>query len=254
METDIRYSEPSSREFERETAASADQWANWTTNQIRSAVEAERERTFGLLTELLVQIQKDVIPEVVATLPALRGPAGPVGPAGKLPFIREWTRETVFYEGTVVTYDGGSYQALRDTGEPPDNEAHWRCLAAPGRDGKSLRHRGTFKEDSEYAAYDVIALNGGSFLALHDKPGACPGPGWQLLAGPGKRGVAGERGPQGDRGPAGIAGPPGKDATTIACWTLDRAAYTVTPLMSDGTSGPPLNLRSLFEQFLEEVG
>jgi hypothetical protein len=40
----------------------------------------------------------------------------------------------------------------------------------------------------------------------------------------------------------------------MACWTLDRAAYTVTPLMSDGTSGPPLNLRSLFEQFLEEVG
>jgi hypothetical protein len=197
METDIRSTETSSRACERETAASADQWANWTTNQIRSAVEAERERTFGLLTELLVQIQKDVIPEVVATLPALRGPAGPVGPAGKLPFIREWTRETVFYEGTVVTYDGGSYQALRDTGEPPDNEAHWRCLAAPGRDGKSLRHRGTFKEDSEYAAYDVIALNGGSFLALHDKPGACPGPGWQLLAGPGKRGVAGERGPQG---------------------------------------------------------
>ena len=24
-------------------------------------------------------------------------------------------------------------------------------------------------------AYDVVALNGGSFLALHDKPGQCPG-------------------------------------------------------------------------------
>jgi hypothetical protein len=39
----------------------------------------------------------------------------------------------------------------------------------------------------------------------------------------------------------------------IACWTLDRAAYTVTPVMSDGTSGPPLNLRGLFEQFQNEV-
>lgn len=58
----------------------------------------------------------------------------------------------------------------------------------------------------------------------------------------------------GDRGPTGIAGPPGKDATTIACWTLDRAANTVTPVMSDGTSGPPLNLRGLFEQFQDEVG
>ena len=50
METDIKYSEPSSRACERETAASAEQWAIWTANQIRSAVEAERERTFDLLT------------------------------------------------------------------------------------------------------------------------------------------------------------------------------------------------------------
>ena len=106
---------------------------------------------------------------------------------------------------------------------------------------------------SEYAAYDAVALNGGSFLALRDKPGACPGPGWQLLAAPGKRGVAGERGPQGDRGPAGIAGPPGKDAATIVGWAMDRSAYTVTPVMSDGSSGSPLNLRGLFEQFVHET-
>ena len=77
METDIRYSEPSSRTFERETTTNAEQWSNWTTNQICSAIEDERERTLDLLTELLVRIQKDVIPEVVSTLPALRGPAGP---------------------------------------------------------------------------------------------------------------------------------------------------------------------------------
>jgi hypothetical protein len=254
MEADIRHSELSSRAIERETAASAEQWSNWTTNEIRSAIEAERERTFELLAELLAQIQRDVIPETVATLPALRGPAGPVGPPGKLPIAKEWTRETVYYEGSVVTYDGGSYQALRDTGESPDNETHWRCLAAPGRDAKSIRHRGTFTEGSDYAAYDAVALNGGSFLALRDKPGPCPGPGWQLLAAPGKRGVAGERGPQGDRGSTGAAGLPGKDAAVIVCWTIDRAAYTVTPIMSDGSSGPPVNLRGLFEQFQDEVG
>ena len=167
METDIRYSEPSSRTFERETTTNAEQWSNWTANQICSAIEDERERTVQLLAELIVRIQNDVIPEVVATLPALRGPAGPVGPGGKLPIAKEWTRETVFYEGSVVTYDGGSYQALRDTGEPPDNEAHWRCLAAPGRDAKSIRHRGTFKEDSEYAAFDVVAR-------WHQRPAAAP--------------------------------------------------------------------------------
>ena len=211
------------------------------------AIEDERERTFELLTELLVRIQRDVIPEVVATLPALRGPVGPTGPTGKLPIAKEWTRETVFYEGSVVTYDGGSYQALRDTGEPPDNETHWQCLAAPGRDAKSIRHRGTYKEDSDYTAYDAVALNGGSFLALHDKPGRCPGPGWQLLASPGKRGVAGERGPQGP------AGPPGKDAVKLVRWMLDRATYTATPVLSDGSWGPPLELRALFEQFWDEV-
>ena len=57
METDIRYSEPSSPACERETAANAEQWASWTTNQIRSAVEAERQRTFDLLAELLARIQ-----------------------------------------------------------------------------------------------------------------------------------------------------------------------------------------------------
>ena len=101
METDIRYNEPSSPAFERETAASAEQWANWTTDQIRSAIEDERERTFALLAELLAQIQRDTIPEVVATLPELRGPAGPVGPAGKLPIAKEWTRETVYAESTL---------------------------------------------------------------------------------------------------------------------------------------------------------
>ena len=246
METDIRYSEPSSRAFERETTTSAEQWSNWTTNQIRSAIEDERERTIALLSELLAGIQRETIPEVVARLPELRGP---VGPAGKLPIAKEWQREKVYYEGQVVTYDGATYQALHDTGEPPDNEAHWICLAAPGRDAKSFRHRGTFKDDAEYASHDIVALNGGSFLALHDKPG--PGLGWQLLCAQGKRGATGEQGPRGDTG---IAGPPGKDAATLVCWTLDRAAYTVTPVMSDGTSGPPLNLRGLFQQFLDEVG
>jgi hypothetical protein len=69
MESDIRYGAPCSPAFEHEKAASAEQWANWTTNQIRIAVEAERERTFGLLTELLVQMQKDVIPEALRRSP-----------------------------------------------------------------------------------------------------------------------------------------------------------------------------------------
>jgi hypothetical protein len=251
METDIRDSEPSSRAFERETAASAEEWANWTTNEIRSAIEVEREYTEALLTEMLVRVKTEVIPEAVATLPSLQGPTGPVGPTGKLPIAKDWQREKVYYEGEVVTYDGSTYQALHDTGEAPDSEAHWICLAASGRDAKSFRHRGTFKDDAEYASHDIVALNGGAFLALHDKPGVCPGRGWQLLCAQGKRGATGEQGPRGDTG---MAGPSGADGAALVGWNIDRAAYTATPIMSDGTRGPPLNLRGLFEQFLDEVG
>jgi hypothetical protein len=31
-------------------------------------------------------------------------------------------------------------------------------------------------------------------------------------------------------------------------WTLDRATYTATPVLSDGSCGPSLELRALFEQ------
>jgi len=33
-----------------------------------------------------------------------------------------------------------------------------------------------------------------------------------------------------------------------------RRAYVVTPILTDGSSGPPLNLRGLFEQFVDETG
>src|SRR5262249_2174409 len=93
----------------------------------------------------------------------------------------------------------------------------------------------------------IWSLNGGTFLSLRDKPGPCPGAGWQLMSAPGKRG---ERGAQGERG---IAGPPGKDAAIIIGWDVDPTSYCATPIMSDDSRGPPLPLRGLFEQFWSEV-
>jgi hypothetical protein len=124
---DIRYRESSAPPVE---STGAFLTADDVNELCRRWIEVERERTHALLTELLIQICDNTIPEVVSTLPELRGPTGL---AGKLPIVREWTRETAFYEGAVVIYDGGSYQALRDTGEPPDNSAHWerpRCRCA----------------------------------------------------------------------------------------------------------------------------
>jgi hypothetical protein len=45
----------------------------------------------------------------------------------------------------------------------------------------------------------------------------------------------------------------GEPAPTITGWRVDRAAYAVVPLLSDGSEGAPLELRNLFAQFLDEV-
>jgi hypothetical protein len=98
----------------------------------------------------------------------------------------------------------------------------------------ATRVRGTFQPGSNYARGDIVALDGGSFIARKDHPGKCPGEGWQLVARQGQRGIA---------GPEGKRGPPGQ---TITGWIVDRGAYRITPRMSDGTLGAPLELRELF--------
>jgi hypothetical protein len=214
--------------------------------RIEARIAAEHEFNINFLAEVLVDLKNDA---EMRGPPGPPGPRGEEGPPGKLPIVKLWMPETVYYEGDVVAYDGGTFQAQRDTGQPPSH-AHWICLAAAGRDGKSIAVRGTFDETAEYHRLDVVALNGGSFIALKDAPGPCPGPGWQLLASQGKRGAAGEKGERGLPGPRGDAGASG---VTIRDWKIDRARYVATPVMSDGSEGPPLELRGLFEQFFSEV-
>lgn len=149
------------------------------------------------------------ISEAVARIPVPKdGEPGKDGAPGKLPMVKMWSDE-VHHEGVVVTFDGATYQAQRDTGKAPPHD-DWICIAASGRDGedgRSITVRGTYSEANEYSALDVVALNGGSFVAKSDDPGPCPGPGWQLLASQGKSGKPGERGVPG-RGDRGEAGPP----------------------------------------------
>jgi len=197
--------------------------------------------------EARAQVPK--VPELMRGPPGPSGPQGEEGPPGKLPIVKLWTPEIVYYAGDVVAYDGGTFQATCDTGQPPSH-AHWICLATAGRDGKTIAVRGTFDESVSYRRLEVVALNGGSFIALKDAPGPCPGPGWQLIASQGKRGAAGEKRERGLPGPRGERG---ASAPTIRDWQIDRERYVATPLMSDGRDGPPLELRGLFEQFFSEV-
>jgi hypothetical protein len=156
----------------------------------------------------------------------------------------------VFYDKDVVRYERGTYQALKDTGQRPGAGEDWICIAAGGLDARTPQVRGTFDPEVNYQGLDIVVLNGGSFIARRDMPGACPGEGWQMIARQGQRGVAGEKG---DRGERGSQGEPGK-IITLKGWTIDRENFLAVPLMSDGSRGPTLELRGLFEQFQNDVG
>jgi hypothetical protein len=180
------------------------------------------------------------------------GPAGPQGVSGVLSLAREWVSDTVHYAGTVVIHAGGTFQAARDTGQAPGH-TDWVCLARPGHDAAMPQVRGTFSEVGTYVALDIVALGGSSFIARRDGPGPCPGDGWQLIASAGKPGIKGSPGERGERGEAGARGLPGVSAPVIIGWTVDSAAYTARPILSDKSEAPPLELRSLFEQFHDEA-
>jgi hypothetical protein len=136
-----------------------------------------------------------------------QGPQGEKGADGMLPIVKAWS-DRVHYAGECAAHAGGLWQAQRDTGRAPPHE-DWICLAMPGADGRTPTVRGTYEPGGEYRALDIVAKDGGSFIAVTDGAGDCPGPGWQLLTSPGKRGQRGEpgeRGPQGERGAKGDAG------------------------------------------------
>ena len=156
-----------------------------------------------------------------------QGPAGERGIAGspgKLPVISEW-QDRVYHESDVVTLDGSTYQAQRDTGKAPPHE-DWRCIARAGNDGvdgRSLNFRSTWSADETYAALDVATLDGGSFVALRDDPGPCPGDGWRLFVQRGKPGRPGEKGERGERGSRGDPGP-----AVVGIEIDDNGVVTVT--------------------------
>ena len=178
-----------------------------------------------------------------------RGERGEQGKPGELPVARDWVPDLVHYAGAVVAHVSGTYQAKRDTGQAPGH-ADWICLARPGRDAAMPQVRGTWNDGETYAALDIVALGGSSFIARRDRPGSCPGEGWQLIASAGKSGI---KGPPGERGEQGLRGLPGAAAPVLIGWKIDREAYAAIPILSDQSEAPALELRSLFEQFHAEA-
>jgi hypothetical protein len=69
-------------------------------------------------------------------------------------------------------------------------------------------------------------------------------------AGPvGPAGPMGRDGHEGRPGPRGERGERGPPAASIAAWEPNGERFQITPVYSDGTRGPPLSLRSLFEAY-----
>jgi hypothetical protein len=110
-----------------------------------------------------------------------------------------------------------------------------------------LRLRGSFDVAAEYLAHDVVVRNGSSFAAKRDRPGGCPGENWQLLA------SKGNRGERGGPGPRGMVGGRGEPAPRVKAWLVDKTKFTASPILTDGTVGAPLELRGLFQEFLDQT-
>jgi hypothetical protein len=173
------------------------------------------------------------------------GEKGLPGPPGAFLPPREWEDGAVHYQGGLVTHKGSTYCAHRDTAGCPPGE-DWVLVAAAGRDAPVGDVCGLHDPARVYRKFDLVVRDGAEWRAKHDNPGVLPGAGWQLTAEQGKRGKPGDRGEKGERGPPGPPGP------TIVEWAIEE--YRAAPIMSDGTTGPVLDVRSFFERYHGQSG
>jgi Collagen triple helix repeat (20 copies) len=178
-----------------------------------------------------------------------QGERGLIGPPGELRAVKVYKIGEVHYQSDIVYHEGSTYQASCDTAKAPPH-SDWRLIASAGRDAPMPEIMGTYQEGKVYAKFNMVALNGCSFIARIDGPGSCPGEDWQLIASAGK---AGKPGPKGDRGDKGERGEKGSPAANIVAAEINREDYSVTLMRSDGTEAVILRFRPLFEQFHSEA-
>jgi hypothetical protein len=205
--------------YRMERAAAGDQGRSMAAiAELRAAAAEFRSTMEAMIAERLAQLRQPA--------DGKEGPRGEAGPTGRIKGVRAYLEDMVHYEGDIVVHEGSTYQAKRDTSRAPPH-ADWACIAAAGRDAKMPKVCGTYREGETYKYLDVVALNGGSFIARADNPGPCPGDCWQLVASAGR---AGKPGPNGERGEKGERGLPGQAGLTS--WQIEPERYRATPLMS----------------------
>jgi hypothetical protein len=96
---------------------------------------------------------------------------------------------------------------------------------ATGTNARQWRHRRSHDPAQDYAEGDVVAHDGGSWIALCDEPGPLPGNGWAQLTTKGQRGKPGDKGER---------GPPGPEGRGIADVFVDETGETLIVEYTDG--------------------
>ena len=148
----------------------------------------------------------------VRALSRIPGPAGPEGKRG-LQGERgdRGERGEQGKAGPAGTAGRDGIDAVGKQG-PPGPQGERGPAGEPGQRGergltgtnaRPWRHKRYYVPTTAYEEGDVVAYDGGSWLALCDEPGPLPGDGWAQLTTRGQRGKPGDRGERGAPGPEG---------------------------------------------------
>jgi hypothetical protein len=167
------------------------------------------------------------------------GKDGAPGQAGQFPIPRAWKAQ-IHYAGQIVTHDGSTWQATRDTAAAPPHE-DWNALALKGLDAPVGDVCGKYDPQKRYRKFDLVNTDNSEWRAKHDDPGPCPGDGWAMSARQGKPGPKGERGERGERGQSG--------AQLVS---RKLVGFKMIDTLSDGST-IELDLRGAFERYHYEA-
>jgi hypothetical protein len=184
-------------------------------SQVREEIAALRLAR----AESELRIERAIAEKLAAVQDGPPGPQGSPGERGE--------------PGEAITGPPGEPGIPGPPGEP----------GPPGPEAYVGEVRGLYETGRAYRKLDIVVHNGSEWRARVDNPGVLPGSDWALSA---QRGAGGGRGPPGDRGPAGPPGP------TVVEWVMNE--YAAAPIMSDGSTGPVIDMRGMFELFHRESG
>ena len=116
------------------TRAPDPDWSGWE-KWLRSHLDIEREVMIEAFGEALgiscPELRDRISPlelklaELTGAIDILRGLQPP--PPAKFQTIRAWGPDTIYHEGAIVAFAGGTWQAQRDTARVPGAQ-DWVCL------------------------------------------------------------------------------------------------------------------------------